>query len=181
MKRTKYKPARWLRRNCIRIPCAALMIAALVLANRYEYQQPRQMAQIDVVYAQEELPLNLGKVAETRREEPEITCIGSVEEMIEVACDYYGVPSEIALAIAKLETGHFTSAAYTELNNVGGLSVDEVPLAYISLMDGVDAFVANLANNYFNKGLDTPEKIGAKYCPSNDEWAETVTALMKAY
>lgn len=102
-----------------------------------------------------------------------------VEEMIQLACEEYGIDHEIPLAIAKLETGHFTSRAYTEGNNVGGLSVDEVPLEYDSLDEGVDAFVGNLAENYFAEGLTTPEEIGKKYCPVNEQWAEIVNEIMK--
>lgn len=101
-----------------------------------------------------------------------------VEEMIQLACEEYGIEHEIPLAIAKLETGHFTSRAYTEGNNVGGLSVDEVPIEYDSLDEGVDAFVGNLAENYFAEGLDTPEKIQPKYCPVNPDWADIVKALL---
>ena len=102
-----------------------------------------------------------------------------VETMIIHACKDYMIPSDIALAIAKLETGHFSSRAYLEGNNVGGLSVNEEPLAFDSLEEGVDAFVSNLANNYYAEGLDTPEEIGKKYCPINEEhWVALVKELM---
>ena len=103
----------------------------------------------------------------------------TVEEQIALKCDEYGIPSEIPLAIARLETGHFKSRAYKEGNNVGGLSVDEVPLEYDSLDEGVDAFVGNLAENYFAEGLTTPEEIGKKYCPANSEWAEIVNEIIE--
>lgn len=103
----------------------------------------------------------------------------TVEEQIALKCYEYGIPSEIPLAIARLETGHFTSRAYKEGNNVGGLSVDEVPLEYDSLDEGVDAFVGNLAKNYFAEGLTTPEEIGKKYCPANENWAEIVNEIIE--
>ena len=107
-------------------------------------------------------------------------CTGSAEGMITVACEYYGIDPDIPLAIARLETGNFTSDAFRHCNNVGGLSINEVPITYKSLEDGVDAFVANLAKNYFSIGFDTPERISQKYCPNNAEsWAETVRILMK--
>lgn len=106
-------------------------------------------------------------------------CTGSAEGMIIVACKYYGISPEIPIAIAKLETGHFTSDAYKVCNNVGGMSVNEVPITYQSLEDGVDDFVRNLAENYFGKGLDTPDKISTKYCPVNAEnWTNSVKELM---
>lgn len=104
----------------------------------------------------------------------------SVEDMICVQCEKYGVDAELALAIAKLETGNFTSEAYTELNNVGGLSMNEEPLEFKDLERGVEAFVMNLHYNYIAEGLDTVEEIAAKYCPANAEhWSESVNALIR--
>lgn len=104
----------------------------------------------------------------------------TAEEMICVECDKYGVDAELAIAIAKLETGHFTSEAYTEGNNVGGLSQNEQPIAFKDLEQGVKAFVMNLHHNYYAEGLDTVEEIAPKYCPLNaDRWAEAVTEIME--
>lgn len=97
-----------------------------------------------------------------------------------LACKEYGIEPDIPLAIARLETGNFTSKAFRHCNNVGGMSIDEVPITYESLEDGVDAFVANLAENYFGKGFDDVEKISEKYCPVNAEaWAKAVRELMR--
>lgn len=101
------------------------------------------------------------------------------QEMIEEACGKYGVDPELAVAIARLETGHFTSEAFLKGNNVGGLSENEIPLSFETIEEGVDRFISNLARNYFAKGLTTPEEISGKYCPGNaGSWAEQVRALM---
>lgn len=101
------------------------------------------------------------------------------QEMIEEACEKYGVDPELAVAIARLETGHFTSEAFLKGNNVGGLSENEIPLSFETIEEGVDRFISNLARNYFAKGLTTPEEISGKYCPGNaGSWAEQVRALM---
>lgn len=105
--------------------------------------------------------------------------IPNVQEQIIMKCREYGIPHDIPLAIAKLETGHFTSAAFIAYNNVGGMSINEVPIQYESLEHGVEAFVKNLAENYFSQGLDTAEKIGGKYCPANENWAAIVNQLME--
>lgn len=103
----------------------------------------------------------------------------SVEDKIINACQEYGVDSNLALAIAKLETGHFKSDAYIYGNNVGGISIDEVPVSYSSLDDGVVAFVENLAVNYIDCGLTNPYEMCEKYCPPNPTgWAESVSSLM---
>ena len=72
---------------------------------------------------------------------------------------------------------HFTSDAYLSGNNVGGLSDNEVPRSYVTLEEGVTAFIKCL-KEYFDAGLTTPEEIGRYYCPVNSSWAEVVNELM---
>lgn len=135
----------------------------------------------------ETVPATVKDIAEAARDlpepEPEPVEIAepeplTVEQMIEAECTEHGVDYRLALAIAKLETGHFTSAAYLSGNNVGGMSVKEVPISFSTLEEGVAAFVENLAT-YYAAGLTTPETIGQVYCPANDRWDETVRALME--
>lgn len=102
----------------------------------------------------------------------------TIEDKIGLACNQYGVSFDIALAIARLETGNFTSHAYKYKNNPGGLSVNEKPMSFSTIEEGVDAFVGNLSKNYIQKGLTTVEAIGKKYCPKNPKWAKLVRSLM---
>ena len=102
----------------------------------------------------------------------------TVAEQIERKCREYDVDAEIAVAIARLETGHFTSKAFTQYNNVGGLSVNEQPIQYGSLDSGIEAFVINLAA-YKAAGLVTVEDIGKRWCPANYEsWVYNVNKIM---
>lgn len=102
----------------------------------------------------------------------------TVEDMITTEADNAGVDGRLALAIAKLETGHFTSDAYLYGNNVGGLSRNEIPMTFVSLEDGISAFIACL-ETYFDKGLNTPELMSSVYCPPDPTgWAAKVLALM---
>jgi hypothetical protein len=103
---------------------------------------------------------------------------GTIESKIVEACNRYGIDSSVVLGIARLETGNFTSYAYLVGNNPGGMSVNEVPIIYGSIEEGVEAMVSNLAHNYFAIGLTTPELIGQKYCPVNPNWAYLVRSLM---
>lgn len=102
-----------------------------------------------------------------------------IEFKIYKACEKYHVPFSIVLAIARLETGWFTSDAYLYRNNPGGLSRNEIPLSFSSKDVGVDRFVKNLKENYFDEGLNTPYEIGQKYCPVNPDWASMVSRLME--
>lgn len=113
-----------------------------------------------------------------RDKEPKISDGETIEEKLAIACDIYDVPYDIVLAIARLETGWFSSDAYIYGNNPGGMSVNEVPITYSSLDDGVEAMVSNLSKNYFGIGLTTPEEIGSKYCPINPDWPVVVRELM---
>ena len=77
----------------------------------------------------------------------------------------------ISIAISKWETGNYKSSAFKNKNNVGGMMCSSGLISYNSLEDGINAFLKNLKNNYFDIGLDTLEKIQPKYCPigaSND-------------
>ena len=71
----------------------------------------------------------------------------------------------ISIAISKWETGNYTSNAFLTKNNVGGMMCSSGLISYDSLDAGINAFLTNLKNNYFDIGLDTLEKIQPKYCP----------------
>ena len=108
----------------------------------------------------------------------QIAAGGSMEEKIRIACDIYGADYDITLAIGRYETGWWKSYACTVKNNPGGMSRNEVPIYYDTIDEGIDAWVQNLANNYFAIGLDTPEKIAEKYCPNNSGYASYLRKMM---
>ena len=134
---------------------------------------------INIVAIDDHLVENTDILDVTEQEkEPKISDGETIEEKLAIACDIYGVPYDIVLAIARLETGWFKSDAYIYGNNPGGMSINEVPITYSSLDEGVEAMVSNLAENYFGIGLTTPEEIGSKYCPINPDWPVVVRELM---
>lgn len=92
----------------------------------------------------------------------------------------------ISIAIAKWETGNYTSSAFLNKHNVGGMMSSKGLIQYSSLDEGITKFLSNLKNNYFGIGLDTIEKIQPKYCPVgakndpnglNKYWLNGVTNL----
>lgn len=114
------------------------------------------------------------EVPEKPEEPEELT----TEELIIRESTAAGIDPSVAVAISRLETGHWTSDAYIYHNNVGGLSDNEVPRSYPTIEDGVKAFVECLVT-YWEKGLTTPELIEPVYCPPSDgEWAAKVRAFM---
>lgn len=103
----------------------------------------------------------------------------TIEERIVETCQNYGIRHDIPVAISKLETGHYKSAVCAQYNNVGGMMSGGQPIMYGSIDEGVDAFVRNLAENYFGEGLTTVEAISRKYNPSNSEhWSVVVNQLL---
>lgn len=120
-------------------------------------------------------------VPEKTEEEPvEIEEPLTTEELIIREAEAAGIDPKVAVAISRLETGHWTSDAYIHHNNVGGLSDNEVPRSYSTVEDGVKAFV-NCLVSYWNKGLTTPELMEPVYCPPAEPgtWAAKVRSLMK--
>jgi hypothetical protein len=97
-----------------------------------------------------------------------------------IACDIYetslnkGLSTEQAIllvSISKHETGHWSSNAFINKNNFGGICNSSGIKYYSSYEEGLNAFIDLLINRYFNRGLNTIEQIGNVYCPvgaSND-------------
>ena len=75
-------------------------------------------------------------------------------------------------------SGWFTSDSFIFTNNPGGMMYGGSVIRFDSVESGVEAFVSNLAENYFYIGLDTPELIGPKYCPGSQHWIDQVRSLM---
>lgn len=149
----------------------------------------RETEQVEQEPTQEDIAENTEPIEIWIPEEPEdniveltpleqIAAGESMEEKIKIACNIYGADYDITLAIGRYETGWWKSYACTVKNNPGGMSRNEVPIYYDTIDEGIDAWVQNLANNYFAMGLDTPEKIAEKYCPNNSEYASYLRKMM---
>lgn len=101
-------------------------------------------------------------------EEEEICSFDSTSCKIVECAKKIGLNEEqtlISIAISKWETGNYTSSAFKNKNNVGGMMCSSGLIVYNSLDEGINAFLTNLKKNYFDIGLDTLEKIQRKYCP----------------
>ena len=105
--------------------------------------------------------------------------INTYDDMIEYWCMVYDVDSSLATAIARLETGHYTSEVFLECNNFGGMTGSKGFMEFRNSMEGCEAFVEMLKYGYIEQGLDTPEKMQKKYCPVNPQWSTLVRRLMK--
>lgn len=104
----------------------------------------------------------------------------TIEEMFRIAAEVYDVDFNMLYAIAKLETGNFTSTLFTHSHNPGGMRGSSGWLSFDSDFEGIMEMARLIRRNYLDQGLTTLEEIGSKYCPNTAEnWAAKVRALMK--
>lgn len=100
-----------------------------------------------------------------------------------------GLDPYLALAITLQETGckWECSSLVKQCNNVGGMKGQPgcnggSYKAFATLEEGIKGYLDNLYNNYYSKGLTTPELMNSKYAASTT-WASKVNnyiALIKA-
>ena len=93
-----------------------------------------------------------------------------------------GVDPIVAASIILVETGckWTCSSLVRNANNVGGMKASSGRYAsFATLEAGLEAFINNLANNYYAKGLTTPEAINTKYA-TNPNWHQDVYYYMEA-
>lgn len=96
----------------------------------------------------------------------------------------------MVVSISAHETGYWSSEVFKGKNNFGGVMCNTGLKNYETLEDGLNGFVNLLTYNYFSKGLNTIEQIGAKYCPVgaendpkglNKNWVPSVTNIYNNY
>lgn len=154
----------------------AVIIYVLILTFALDFVGIIQDKRIFAIKKSENINLSyVEPKQEEQKEEPneEVKC-----KFDETSCKIYNKAKEIgmneeqtliSIAISKWETGNYTSKAFKEKNNVGGMMCNNGLISYNSLEEGIEKFLINLKNNYFDIGLDTIEKIQKKYCPVGAE------------
>ena len=155
----------------------AFLIWMLVISTSMNIYETFNISKIKVIKKQDtEAVAIVTPTYEEKVEEVEIkenTC-----NFDKVSCIIYNKAKElgmnenetiISVAIARWETGNYTSSAFLNKYNVGGMMGTKGLIQYSSLDEGITKFLINLKNNYFGIGLDTIEKIQPKYCPVGAE------------
>lgn len=91
-----------------------------------------------------------------------------------------GIDPYLATAIVLHETGcnYSCSAAVRNKNNVGGMMGKGGLISFNSLEEGIKAFVVNLKEKYYDKGLNTPELINPKYA-ANPNWHVKINSYIE--
>lgn len=147
------------------------------LLSRYEIEEEEIVEEDPIVYeglTLEELGLKIDNILNS-------TLSGYGTTIASLALEK-GVDPVLAASIILVETGckWTCSSLVRNANNVGGMKASSGKYAkFATLEDGLNAFIANLANNYYAKGLTTPEEINTKYA-TNPNWHEDVYYYMKA-
>lgn len=159
-------------------PTKAVIIYVLVLTFGLSLQRTLKQQQPVAEFKKAEITYVEPKPEEVKEEIKEEVKEEPICDFGEVSCKIYDKAKEMGLneehskivvAIAKWETGNYTSNAFKTKNNVGGMMCSGELIKYNSLDEGINAFVKNLKNNYFDIGLDTIDKIQPKYCPVGAE------------
>ena len=105
----------------------------------------------------------------------------SLKEMFQVAAEVYDIDFDMLYAIARLETGNFTSNLFVNNNNPGGIKdfySKSGWASYETQFQGIMEMARLLKRDYIDCGLTTPETIGPKYCPGSESWIRQVRDLM---
>lgn len=177
------------------------VVYGIIAVAIYGNVNPRVV--IKEIVKEEEIKIKLDRsdlLKEEKQEEPNIaeirseTChLGEIECKIYNKSIEYGLSREqafIVVSISRHETGKWTSKAFLNKNNLGGIMCSTGLRSYNSLDDGIDAFVGLLKRKYFDRGLDTIEKIQPVYCPVgatndphnlNQYWLPMVTKYYNEY
>lgn len=116
-------------------------------------------------------------IAEASAIPPQTNYTNDIDIMLEELCQKYGVDDVLAIAIARLETGHYTSALFTDNNNFGGMGDGTRYYSYSNRNEGAEAFIQML-KKYAENGKNTPQTMAGTYCPNNPNWAKLIETMM---
>lgn len=156
------------------------VIYTMIVLSIFGIKKPKQI--IKEIVKEEEIKITLDapnkkeetkeEVKETETEKNNICNLSDIECKIFNKAISEGLTTDqafILLSISKHETGKWTSKAFIEKYNLGGIMCSTGLKKYNSLDEGIEAFVTLLKNRYFQQGLDTIEKIQPVYCPIGAE------------
>ena len=173
--RRKYRYKKKLEELKRKVKKAAILIfigfiLGIIYSNKLIYADKEHLAYASVEETKEVVKEETKEpVKEVVEETAEFCYLDEVSCKIKKVADRYEIDWMVAVAIAKHETGNFTSNAFTNLNNVGGMMYwngsKSVLKSFNSLDEGIEAYVYNLKTYYYDMGLDTIEAIQKKYAP----------------
>lgn len=150
------------------------VIYTMIILSIFGIKKPKQIIKEIVKEEEIKITLDAPNKKEEIKEEAEETEKNNICNLSDIECKIFnkaideGLTTDqafILLSISKHETGKWTSKAFIEKYNLGGIMCSTGLKKYNSLDEGIEAFVTLLKNRYFQQGLDTIEKIQPVYCP----------------
>lgn len=148
--------------------------SALKIADSH-YEDPEK-----IVYDN----LSMDELAEKLEKNLNSTLKGYGKTFAEYSIEYE-VDPYVATSIVLLETGckWNCSTLVKKCNNIGGMKgknkcSNSAYARFDTLEEGIEAFFANLSNNYYKKGLTTTKAMNKKYA-ENPEWYKKVDNYVK--
>lgn len=192
-----------MKKRRLRYDRISLSILALILIFSFFLKIPQIMSKNKI---EEEVvtETNINKIQENETKVIEtdpsrlcglssITCeednFDEITLKIKKTAEKYEVDWKLVVAIARLETGNYTSYLFINKNNVGGNYVDGEFLSFATLEAGIDYFVSNLKRVYIDEGKVTLEEMQPKYAPigaendpngSNKNWLPSTIKIYKS-
>ena len=169
------------------ITITGLLVATLLLAIDMAYaitgRNNISIEEIDKVVYAENVVEDIARSVEEEVievdigiEEIEIHFDNRYDEMIYQATKDTVVDPYLAIAISRLETGHYTSDAFINCHNFGGMTGSNGVMSFQSKSSGLERYVKML-EWYYEMGMDTPQKMQSTYCPPNNEWDNIVDCI----
>lgn len=187
---------------CIKMAVVVLITSSLIIGYKEKNKENYLVENIIVenVLYRSDTPINRYEVVEEPIEEPIVYAgltlqqLGNkIDNVMNSTLEGYGkviaslaiekgVDPVVAASIILVETGckWSCSSLVRNKNNVGGMKSGNGRYASFSTLEsGLEAFINNLANNYYAKGLTTPETINTKYA-ANPNWHKDVYYYVEA-
>ncbi len=167
-------------KKCLRITVVTAVVFCMIFAFQTSNVKPVQ------------IPVENPQTAVAFIEPEEACCMVEEVEFMDVEFEnpydqmiYYAAKDTLrdpylAIAISRLETGHYTSEAFLRGHNFGGITVTSGVKSFDTVQEGLYRFI-NLLEWYQSKGMDTAEKMQPVYCPPNKHWDEVVNSLYKKF
>lgn len=158
------------------LTCSGLLLGAYSLASADD-METYKLQHAPTVQASTKTVKYVPLSVETAEVVPETSYTHEIDILLEGLCEEYGVDDVLAIAIARLETGHYTSELFTQNNNFGGMGDGTRYYAYSDKNEGAEQFIQML-KKYAENGKTTPQEMAATYCPDNENWANLVSQMM---
>lgn len=95
----------------------------------------------------------------------------------EIASMVYEIDPYLLEAIERLETGHYKSPVFLNLNNSYGGRYNGEYLSYDSHLQSTMELARLLRFSYYNNGITDLNEIGKIYCPDDETWATKVKEI----